>query len=115
MKKSEKETLLADIAKLLAELATDIAYLEEASMPVAPNKAIGRISRMDAINNQNINKSLLQSKQEQKLHYEQLLAKLQNTNSITCNRCNESISALRLLRVPQAVICANCVKILRSK
>jgi DnaK suppressor protein len=114
MTKSEKTKLRKEVGKLLAELESDLAYLAEVTKPIAPENAIGRISRMDAINNMNINKSLMQSKQEQKLHYMQLLDKLESSDFGICIRCRGDIPYLRILRVPQSTICVNCIKDMRS-
>lgn len=114
MNKTEKAKLRKEVGKLLAELGEDIAYLEKATKPIAPENAIGRISRMDAINNQNINKSLLRSKHEQKLHYEQLLEKLKQSDFGICTHCSGDIPYLRILRVPQSTICVNCIKEMRN-
>lgn len=114
MTKPEKIKLRKEVAKLLKELESDLIYLAEATKPIAPENAIGRISRMDAINNMNINKSLMRSKEEQKLRYEQLLEKLEHDDFGICSRCTGEIPYLRILRVPQSTICVNCVKELRA-
>ena len=47
----DKEQLAAKLNDLIAETEKKITGYEEMSAPVSPDDAIGRVSRMDAINN----------------------------------------------------------------
>ena len=59
-KKKLKKTILAKIA----QLGTEMEEIKKLAAPIEPENAIGRISRMDAINNKTINDRLLRNAAE---------------------------------------------------
>ena len=59
-KKKLKKTILAKIV----QLETEIEEIKKLAAPIEPENAIGRISRMDAINNKTINDRLLRNAAE---------------------------------------------------
>ena len=54
MKEAEKNELIQIIHSEIEKLKIKLSDLKEFTSPVAPDNAIGRISRMDAINNKSI-------------------------------------------------------------
>ncbi len=85
-----------------------ILELKELTAPVAPDCAIGRVSRMDAINNKSINENALR-KAEQKL--KGLTIALQNIDDPDfgkCARCKNDIPLGRILLVPHSRFCVHC-------
>jgi DnaK suppressor protein len=85
-----------------------IDFYRDLSKPVAPDDAIGRVSRMDAINNGSINKAALE-KSEKKL--EKLKLALQNIDDPSfgsCVKCGQNIPLPRLLAVPESRFCTSC-------
>ena len=83
---------------------------KELSKPDAPDSAIGRVSRMDAINNKSITEAALRSAEEKlkSLHY--VLTKLDDPNFGNCARCEETIPLKRILLRPQSVYCVRCAR-----
>ncbi|NNM22119.1 MAG: TraR/DksA family transcriptional regulator [Flavobacteriaceae bacterium] len=80
----------------------------ELTKPIAPENAIGRVSRMDAINNKSVNEAALQ-KAELKLNNLQVaLTKIDDDDFGICVRCNKPIPMGRILLMPQAISCVNC-------
>ena len=61
MKKEEIDAIRDKIINEIDSLETDIISLVEASKPVAPDVAIGRLTRMEAINSKGINEANLRS------------------------------------------------------
>ena len=51
LSKEEKENIRVAITKKAAQLDERIAEYRELTKPIPPSEAIGRVSRMDAINN----------------------------------------------------------------
>ena len=79
--------------------------------PIAPENAIGRVSRMDAINNKSVLESVLR-KIEKKLK-ELLHAKKQSEENIDfgkCIICNKEINIKRLFIMPYVKKCISCAK-----
>ncbi len=77
--------------------------------PIAPENAIGRVSRMDAINNKSVIESVLR-KTERKLK-ELLFTKKQYEKNIDfgkCIICNKEINIKRLFIMPYVKKCISC-------
>ena len=55
-----KGEVIAAIHQKIAVAEKRIAQLKELCKPIAPENAIGRVSRMDAINNKSMNEAALQ-------------------------------------------------------
>lgn len=51
MKSEERGSLKVKIEAAIVKTTAELERLEEATKPIAPENAIGRVSRMDAINN----------------------------------------------------------------
>jgi len=85
-----------------------IIELKELTSPISPDCAIGRVSRMDAINNKTINEAALR-KAENKLKGLKLAH--QNMNDADfgkCARCNNEIPLGRILLMPHSRFCVHC-------
>ena len=54
MTQEELKILKRDIKRLITTLQSELTELEESAAPIAPENSIGRISRMDAINNKGV-------------------------------------------------------------
>lgn len=59
MEKNERNELKTRILSSISDTERDISELEELTRPISPENAIGRVSRMDAINNKSINEAAL--------------------------------------------------------
>lgn len=60
----DKKKLKKTILDKIAQLETEIKEIKNLAAPIEPENAIGRISRMDAINNKTINDRLLRNAAE---------------------------------------------------
>lgn len=87
-----------------------IIEYQEMTKPVAPDVAIGRISRMDAINNKAVTESALRQAQEKlnKLNY--VLSKIGSEDFGICMKCKTQIPIGRILIRPESMYCVNCAK-----
>ena len=54
MHAQERQLLKKKIELAIKDTERKITQLEEATKPIAPENAIGRVSRMDAINNKSV-------------------------------------------------------------
>ncbi|MFN3639770.1 MAG: TraR/DksA family transcriptional regulator [Flavobacterium sp.] len=99
--------------KILEEISKTeklIIEYQEMTKPVAPDVAIGRISRMDAINNKAVTESALRQAQEKlnKLNY--VLSKIGSEDFGICMKCKTQIPVGRILIRPESLYCVNCAK-----
>ena len=64
------------IHKEISKTEALIAEYKELSKPVAPDDAIGRISRMDAINNKSVTEASLRQAREKLMNLQRVLSRL---------------------------------------
>ena len=97
--------------KLLHEINSTQKKIEEYTelcKPIAPEDSIGRISRMDAINNKSIVEAALR---EAKNKMQQLLtmqSKIKEIDFGVCIKCKQEIPLGRLMIRPHSKFCVNC-------
>ena len=97
--------------KILEEISkTEKAILDykELTKPIAPENAIGRVSRMDAINNQSVNQAALNTAEIKLNNLKIALSKIDDSDFGVCVKCNKPIPLGRILLIPQAITCVNC-------
>ena len=86
----------------------EMENLKLLAQPIKPENSIGRISRMDAINNKSINDRMLRKTQE-KLKYLKLnLKSLENKDFGFCLICKKQININRIKLMPETRKCINC-------
>lgn len=103
-KQEIKDLILTEIDKTQRA----IKEYEDHTKPVAPDVAIGRVSRMDAINNKSVMEASLRQAREKldKLNY--VLGRVDKPDFGSCARCGNTIPLGRILLKPESVYCVNC-------
>ncbi|MEQ6122209.1 TraR/DksA C4-type zinc finger protein [Reichenbachiella sp. MALMAid0571] len=103
-----KDEIRLKIEEEILKTERSIRDLIELTQPVSPENAIGRISRMDAINNKTINDaSLLKSKEKLK-NLKIALEKLDTPDFGICIKCKGNIPIGRIMLMPHANKCVKC-------
>lgn len=102
--KEIKQKILDEISK------TEISIndYKEATKPVAPDVAIGRISRMDAINNNSVASAALRQAEIKLKNLNRVLSQFGTKDFGICLKCNKSIPIGRILIRPESLLCVNC-------
>lgn len=85
-----------------------ISRYEVLSQPISPDNAIGRVSRMDAINNKSVMDAALRKAKERLIGLEQNLEKLGTKDFGVCPKCKKDIRFERILLAPESSFCVNC-------
>ena len=85
-----------------------IAEYKEMSKQIEPDCAIGRVSRMDAINNKSITEAALRTSEEKLKSLNYVLTKINDTDFGNCARCGDPIPIKRIILRPQSVFCVHC-------
>nr|WP_321356806.1 TraR/DksA C4-type zinc finger protein [uncultured Draconibacterium sp.] len=80
----------------------------ELTKPVEPENAIGRISRMDAINNKSVIEAALRKTKDKLEKLKFALSKVDDDDFGLCIKCKKPIPLGRVLIMPQARTCVNC-------
>lgn len=105
---------IAEIEKLIKREIekTDklVAEYRDMTKPISPDDAIGRISRMDAINNKSVAEAALRTAESKLNRLKDVRGKIHNKDFGICRKCGQQIPIQRILLVPQAPFCVNCAQ-----
>lgn len=104
----EKQHIKLRIAEEIESTKLLVANYQELSKPIAPENAIGRVSRMDAINNRSINESALKKAELKLKNLTVALGKIEDPDFGLCFKCRQPIPVGRILLMPQAITCVRC-------
>ncbi len=108
MEKQQKQDIRIKIEQAIATTEQDISSLEELTRPIAPDNAIGRLSRMDAINNRSINQSTLVTTRQKLIMLNRALGRIDDPEFGICTECGEPIPVARIMIMPEASLCVPC-------
>jgi DnaK suppressor protein len=108
MKLSEQEKFRPLVEANLREVSELLADEDETAKPITPDAAIGRLSRVDAMQMQQM--SLEVRRQREALHsrLERALRLLDDGEYGTCPKCEGDIARNRLEAIPDAIFCFDC-------
>lgn len=110
MSKEERALLKQKIIDTIAQTREEVRHLEDATQPIAPENAIGRVSRMDAINNKSVSEAALRSSKKKLSSLEAALTKIDDPDFGICVRCRQAIAPARLMFLPQSNRCVRCAE-----
>lgn len=103
---------LKEIEELVENAITTTTDLineyKEETKPVAPDCAIGRVSRMDAINNKSIVEAALRTQENKLRGLNFVQSTLHDEDFGLCYRCKNPIPIQRILLVPHNKFCVRC-------
>jgi DnaK suppressor protein len=110
MTNEERQDFKAKIIQTIDQIENDIVDLEELTKPIPPENAIGRVSRMDAINNKSVNEANLRRSRIKLSRLQQALNKVNDAGFGQCNYCKKPIQAARLMYLPESTSCVKCAR-----
>jgi len=96
------------IAEEIQKTEESVVTYKEMTKPIAPDDAIGRISRMDAINNKSVAEAALRKAEEKLSKLKYALTKVDDEGFGLCARCGNPIPLGRILLMPQSRHCVGC-------
>tara|TARA_B100001741_G_C15981166_1_gene337817 strand:+ start:155 stop:484 length:330 start_codon:yes stop_codon:yes gene_type:complete len=108
MQKEEKKVIKLKIKEEIKKTEFLIKDYKEMCKPIAPENAIGRVSRMDAINNKSVNEVALKKAEEKLKKLQQIEKNIKSDNFGQCINCTKSIPIARILIIPESNKCVNC-------
>ncbi len=97
--------------KLLTEkekIEDEIKTLEDKTKPISPENSIGRVSRMDAINNKGVAEFSLRQARRRLNAVNGWLMKYDTEAFGKCARCKKEIPFKRLIFMPHSLRCMHC-------
>ena len=92
----------------LAEIEHYLAKTEESAQAVAPDKSLGRLSRMEAMQDQQLILEARRRKKLQKVEVLSALQRIENGQFGSCIFCGKPIAPERLAFAPEANTCVSC-------
>jgi DnaK suppressor protein len=99
--------------KIVEEIELQKHWVEsftETSKPVAPDNAIGRLTRMEAISSQAISEASLNSARAKLIKLEKALSKVDLPEFGICVHCSAPIPQGRIMLMPENVLCVSCAE-----
>ena len=109
MNKKAKVKLKETILKEIEKLKEDIATYKDITKPIAPDNAIGRLTRMDAIGRKHINEAAMRNAENSLAKLELGLSKIDNPDFGLCKKCEKPIPQERLMILPGSTLCVSCM------
>lgn len=104
-----KEEIKTKLREVIAQTAAKIEGYESMAQPVSPDDAIGRVSRMDAINNKGVLDAALAQAQDKLNKLRHMLATVDDDPDFgKCKRCGQAIPPMRLILMPESPFCVRC-------
>lgn len=110
MNKEEKTLLKEKIKTAIQALETEIATLEEDTKPVSPDNSIGRLTRMDAINNKSVAEANLRTARKKLSALNVALITVDTPDFGICKGCGKAIQVARLMYMPESTRCVHCAQ-----
>ncbi|MEX2632854.1 MAG: TraR/DksA C4-type zinc finger protein [Balneolales bacterium] len=108
LKPHERQKLKEIILEQIELAKSDIVELKEVTKPIAPDVSLGRISRMDAINNKSVNEAGLRQTQAKLRRLEKAFEDIDQPTFGMCIRCGNPIPYGRLEFMPASKKCVSC-------
>ena len=110
MTKAEKEKFRIQILELIEKHEHEMAELKILNRPIKPENSLGRISRMDAINNKSVSESAMRNKKQKISKLKMALSKIDSPKFGRCERCSNQIAPARLMFLPESNHCIRCAR-----
>ncbi len=92
----------------LGEIEEYLAKTEESAEAVSPDKSLGRLSRMEAMQDQQLLLEARRRKKMQKVAVLSALQRIENGQFGICMFCGKPIASERLEVAPESSTCVSC-------
>jgi len=101
--------LRAELERELAKLIKSMAVTEAALEPVQLDQTtVGRLSRIDSLQNRGLTKNLAQREQVKLALIQQALERMRRGTYGNCGVCGDPVRFERLFVFPEALTCTGC-------
>lgn len=106
----ENPNIKQRIQEEIEKTTSIIKDYKELTKPIEPENAIGRVSRMDAINNKSVTEAALRQAEEKLKKLNFMLTQVDKADFGLCARCKNEIPIQRLIYMPQSRLCVRCAQ-----
>jgi len=108
MDANERQVLKQKIEELIVKYEHDIKETEKMTQPIAPENSLGRVSRMDEINNKSVMEASLRNKISKRNKLKMALTQIDKAGFGLCLNCKKAINPKRLMFMPESTKCIRC-------
>lgn len=110
MNHDEKKEFSKILSQEIKDTKISLNKYVDLCKPISPDDAIGRVSRMDAINNKSVNEAALRQSKIKLIQLEKMKLELYSESFGKCLKCRSNINFNRLMIRPNSRLCINCAK-----
>jgi len=108
MNNDQKKEVITKVFEEIKKTEKTIEEYKEQTKPIAFDKAVGRLSRMDAINNKSITEAALRQAESKLNNLKHVLTQVDKEGFGLCAKCKNPIPIGRMFLMPQTSHCVNC-------
>lgn len=108
MNEQDRQDLKLKIEQEIESITKQLAALEEGIKPVPPDDALGRLTRLDAIQSQEMNQNTYRQSNARIVGLKGALDRLDEPGFGLCIECDNPIPLGRLKLMPGTRHCVNC-------
>ncbi|MDZ7667847.1 MAG: TraR/DksA C4-type zinc finger protein [Desulfotignum sp.] len=106
----DQEAIKVKILQEIDKTEKQIVQYRERIKPIAPDNAIGRISRMDAIINKSVVEASMKQATDRLRSLKKALSNVHSPDFGICIHCGDPIPVGRILIMPETMLCVNCAQ-----
>ena len=108
MEPGDREELRQLIEQRINEIKESMPYLEQETEVVEPSVSLGRLTRMEALNDKGVNEQVLEQNRRRLERLHNAMRRVETDQFGRCVRCGTEIPIERLRLVPEALVCVPC-------
>lgn len=108
MTEEERKLIKEMIAKRIIKVERKVANYEEMTQPIKPENSIGRLSRLDAINNKSVVEAALRRAKENLSALKAAVENIEDEKFGLCKGCGNAIPMGRIVLKPENPYCVSC-------
>ena len=112
MTTKEKTEIANKIENDIVTLKKQILLLEEKVKPIAPDCGLGRLTRLEAMGEQDVNNKILDESRVRLTRLKNALQRIDKPMFGICIECEEDIGFGRMSVRPESVRCIECANLL---
>jgi DnaK suppressor protein len=115
MDQPTQESFRPVIDARLADIETELDVTTDSTKPIAPDVSVGRLSRLDSMQMQQMALAGKRRLEEQRARLHEARRRIDSGTFGRCLQCGNDISIERLQYQPDAVTCMPCLQALAAK
>jgi DnaK suppressor protein len=108
MTEEERSKIKEMIANRIIKVEKKVANYEEMTQPIKPENSIGRLSRLDAINNKSVVEAALRRAKENLNALKAAVDNIEEEEFGLCKGCGDAIPMGRIVLKPENPYCVSC-------